>query len=359
MPSPSPCDAISGAAREFCADGTDGAATPGRPEVDDLDPIQAFAKSFSDAAAWVADRLAGSIDGIATFDVTNGAFLGQYAVVFAASTVLTLLLWLIAVAKRAMRGVPLTTALGEAIGLLWLTVTASAFTPLILYVIVGSVDEITGAFSGGDGSSQLFKGMAATLREDEGIGGGPILRILVSLATIIAGGILWLELALRSVALYVGAVFAAVIYAGLVDRDLWRKVRVWVGFMVALILIKPVIAVCLGIASVFTKADGSNSAPIAAAGFAVIVLAIFASVQVFRFVPGYGDDIVSGLAVRAAVTGGRAGVRIAGSAAGIVSQGIHTHGTRATDRDASASQNKTSVSDGMQAHGNRKDKPEE
>lgn len=65
----------------------------------------------------------------ANVDFTNAKFLQQYAVVFAASTVLTLLLWLLAVAKRAVRGVPLSTAISEAIGFLWLTVLASAFTP--------------------------------------------------------------------------------------------------------------------------------------------------------------------------------------------------------------------------------------
>ena len=53
------------------------------------------------------------------------------------------LLWLLAVAKRAVRGVPLTTAISEAIGFLWLTVLASAFTPLILYTVVSATDGVT------------------------------------------------------------------------------------------------------------------------------------------------------------------------------------------------------------------------
>ena len=53
------------------------------------------------------------------------------------------MLWLLAVAKRAVRGVPLTTAIAEAIGFLWLTVLASAFTPLILYTVVSATDGVT------------------------------------------------------------------------------------------------------------------------------------------------------------------------------------------------------------------------
>lgn len=94
-----------------------------------LDPLSSLAKGCAQAAAWTVDKLSDAVDSTANVDFTNPQFLQQYAVVFAASTVLTLLLWLLAVAKRAVRGVPLTTALSEAIGFLWLTVLASAFTP--------------------------------------------------------------------------------------------------------------------------------------------------------------------------------------------------------------------------------------
>ncbi|MGR7000755.1 hypothetical protein ACU686_26345 [Yinghuangia aomiensis] len=66
-------------------------------------------------------------------DFRNQGFVRQYAITFAGATFLTLLLWLSAVIKRAVRGVPFFTAIGEAVGYLWLTVMASAFTPLVLY----------------------------------------------------------------------------------------------------------------------------------------------------------------------------------------------------------------------------------
>ena len=370
-PTPSPssdaCAAIIGAARDYCADGSDSSTVRDRtaPPADALDPLQALAKEVSDAAAWTTNHLAGSIDGVAQFDVTNEAFLAQYAIVFAASTILTLVLWLFAVTKRAMRGAPLTTAFGEAVGLLWITVAASAFTPLVLHVVVQAVDGITEVFTGGQGgsSAQLFHEMAKALRQGgERIGGGPIMLILVSIAVIFASGVLWLELALRSVALYVGAVLAVIVYAGLVDRALWRKARVWVGLMIALVLIKPIVAICLGIAGVFTGAEGEGTLPVVAAGIVVILLAIFASIQIFRFVPGYGDDIISGLAIRSAAVGGKMASRVAGSAAGVVSQGIQTHGARGGGGSGSGGRKgSSSVSEGMQAHGNRgpgKSKPE-
>lgn len=142
-PSPSPsasqpndnrCDLIVGPARDYCerGGGSGGAPRTGLAPADPADalnPLASLAKGCADAASWIVGKLSDAVTHTANVDFTNPAFLQQYAVVFAASTILTLVLWLLAVAKRAIRGVPLTTAMSEAIGFLWLTVLASAFTP--------------------------------------------------------------------------------------------------------------------------------------------------------------------------------------------------------------------------------------
>lgn len=137
-PSPSPsasddrCDLIVGPAKDYCERGAgekgDTSTLP-NDVTTTLDPLSSLAQGCADAASWTIDKLSTAVNDTANVDFTNPKFLQQYAVVFAASTILTLILWLLAVAKRAVRGVPLTTALSEAVGFLWLTVLASAFTP--------------------------------------------------------------------------------------------------------------------------------------------------------------------------------------------------------------------------------------
>lgn len=110
-PTPSPsddnCDLIVGPAKDYCE--RDGGSSRNGP-VDDpttaLDPLASLAKGCAKAASWTIDKLSDAVQNTATVDFTNTTFLQQYAVVFAASTILTLLLWLLAVAKRAVRGVP-------------------------------------------------------------------------------------------------------------------------------------------------------------------------------------------------------------------------------------------------------------
>ncbi|MEV5567865.1 hypothetical protein AB0L54_34180 [Streptomyces sp. NPDC052196] len=368
-PADDPCKLLQGPAGDYCRGGSTGHAGPSISP-DNTDPLTGFAHSMANGAAWVCEGLAKTIGDSSAVDFTSGPFVARYAITFAAASVLALTLWLIAVAKRAMRGVPLTTAVGEAVGFLWLVVIASAFTPLVLHVVVTAVDAVTDAMTGTTGgTAQMFTSMATSLRQGgQNIGGGPLMLLLTSGLTIVLAGLLWLELALRAVTLYVGAVLGTVVYAGLVDRDLWGKVKNWAAMMIALIMIRPVIAIALGISSVFTGSQGAGKSVIGA-GIVVIILALSSGVAIFRFVPGYGNDIAAGLSMRAGLTGARAakiGVRAGASAAGVVAQGIRAHGTRSGESGQSAggqrskaSGSANGVTEGIQAHGTRskKDKP--
>ncbi|MEO3753320.1 hypothetical protein [Streptomyces sp. B6B3] len=330
-----PCDLIRGPAQDYC-EGEDPGSGGGGGSGDDsysstLDPLSSLAQGCADAAAWIVGELSELVSDTTNVDFTNAAFLRQYAVVFAASTVLTLILWLLAIVKRAIRGVPLTTAISEAIGFLWLCVMASAFTPLALYVVVGATDSVTDAIVAGtgDNSEAFFGDFQAALESGEDIGGGPIMLIVVSLVSILAAGVLFLELTIRAAMLYVGAMLGTAVYAGLVDKNLWGHVRRWAGLMIAVILIKPVIAIVLGLAGALTNAESDEPTAASAiiSGLAIILLAIFASAMIYRFVPGFGDEIVSQRAMRQD-TASRAGAVAVSSTAHTLRQGMSTHGAR-------------------------------
>ncbi|NUK75740.1 hypothetical protein, partial [Streptomyces lunaelactis] len=290
-----PCDLIRGPARDHCDSGGSNRAPRSTDPADALDPLASLARGCADAAVWTVDTLSKAVKSTATVDFTNTTFLSQYAVVFAAATILTLVLWLLAVAKRAIRGVPLTTAISEAIGFLWLTVLASAFTPLILYTLVSATDGVTEVIAGGTSgqTEQFFGNFSAALKKGNDIGGGPIMLIVVSLVTVLAAGVLYLELFIRAVLLYVGALLGVVVYAGLVDKNMWGHVRRWAGIMIAIILVKPVIAIVLGIAGALSANKGPDSFSAVVSGLAIILLAIFASAMIYRFVPGFGDEIAA------------------------------------------------------------------
>ncbi|WP_338780660.1 hypothetical protein [Streptomyces sp. DG1A-41] len=366
-PSPSPsndnCSLLSGRAREICEGDTgSGSRSGGTSRLDPtstLDPLSSLAKGCADAASWTVEKLSEAVKETANVDFTNPKFLQQYAVVFAASTILTLLLWLLAVAKRAVRGVPLTTAISEAIGFLWLTVLASAFTPLILYTVVSATDGITEvlAKATGDQTDAFFGTFSEALKKGEDIGGGPIMLIVVSLVSILAAGVLWLELVLRAALLYVGALLGTVVYAGLVDKNLWGHVRRWAGIMIAVILVKPVIVIVLGLAGALSADDGPDAFSAVVSGLAIILLAIFASAMIYRFVPGFGDEIAGSRNNRLMQGAEGKAAAVISSPATLVAQGIKTHSTRADNNgqgsQPSAPRPSNPASGGVAAHSSR------
>ncbi|MER6752270.1 hypothetical protein [Streptomyces fungicidicus] len=359
--SDNPCSLIAGPAKKYCERGRGseggGASTLNDP-TSTLDPLASLAQGCADAASWTVDKLSDAVNETANVDFTNDTFLQQYAVVFAASTILTLLLWLLAVAKRAVRGVPLSTALSEAIGFLWLTVLASAFTPLILYTVVSATDGVTEvlAKATGDQTDTFFGTFSAALEKGDNIGGGPIMLIVVSLVSILAAGVLWLELVIRAALLYVGALLGTVVYAGLVDKNLWGHVRRWAGIMIAVILVKPVIVIVLGLAGALSAEDGPDAFSAVVSGLAIILLAIFASAMIYRFVPGFGDEIAGSRNNRIMQGAEGKAAAVISSPATLVAQGIKTHSTRADNHgggQSSGARPSNPASGGVAAHSSR------
>ncbi|MEV3954416.1 hypothetical protein [Streptomyces albogriseolus] len=359
-----PCDLIRGPAKDYCERGEGGGSSGGgrsgtfSDPTSALDPLASLARGCADAASWTVKQLSAAVEDTAKVDFTNDTFLQQYAVVFAASTILTLLLWLLAVAKRAVRGVPLTTALSEAIGFLWLTVLASAFTPLILYTVVSATDGVTDvlAKATGDQTDTFFGTFSAALEKGDDIGGGPIMLIVVSLVSILAAGVLWLELVIRAALLYVGALLGTVVYAGLVDKNLWGHVRRWAGIMIAVIMVKPVIVIVLGLAGALSADDGPDAFSAVVSGLAIILLAIFASAMIYRFVPGFGDEIAGSRSNRIMQGAEGKAAAVISSPATLVAQGIKTHSTRADNHgggQSSAPRPSNPASGGVAAHSSR------
>lgn len=182
--------------------------------------------------------------------------------------------------------------------------------------------------------------------------------IVVALVTVLAAGILFLELFIRAALLYVGALLGVVVYAGLVDRNLWGHVRRWAGIMIAVILVKPVIVIVLGLAGALAGEKGPNAFSAVVTGLAIILLAIFASAMIYRFVPGFGDEIASARSNRSKATDGAQAAAVISSPASLVSQGIKTHSSRGAHRGdggggGSAPRPANPLSGGVAAHSSR------
>ncbi|MGY4973488.1 hypothetical protein ACWGCC_30475 [Streptomyces nigrescens] len=367
-PSPDPCDVTSGPALELCrgraggGGGGGGGAGTDTP-LESLDPLTSLAKSVGRAAAWMVRQLAEAIESPHQIDLAGAGFVRTYAVVFAASSVLVLVLWLKAVTKRAVRGAKMTEAMGEAIGLLWIAVAVTAFSPAILYVVIQAVSAVTQALASALGThGNLFSSMAKDLETGAG-GGGPLIWLLRGLGALLLCGALWLMLVLRGLALLVGEVLGILVYSGLVERDWWAKVRRWSGGILAIVAIEPIVVIVLGMAAAL-QGDGQHGSVVT--GLAVTGIAIGASVMLIVRVPGVGDAFQVARNVTGRVAGGAAramanSAGTDGAAAGVM-RGISTHSDRSSGSKSSSSSGRSSAAQsgpqgGMAAHSQRKPRP--
>lgn len=182
--------------------------------------------------------------------------------------------------------------------------------------------------------------------------------IVVSLVSILAAGVLWLELVIRAALLYVGALLGTVVYAGLVDKNLWGHVRRWAGIMIAVILVKPVIVIVLGLAGALSADDGPDAFSAVVSGLAIILLAIFASAMIYRFVPGFGDELAHSRSNRIMQGAEGKAAAVISSPATLVAQGIKTHSSRADNNGGQATGSNAPrpsnpASGGVAAHSSR------
>lgn len=155
-----------------------------------------------------------------------------------------------------------------------------------------------------------------------------------------------------------GALLGTVVYAGLVDKNLWSHVRRWAGIMIAVILVKPVIVIVLGLAGALSAGDGPNAFSAVVSGLAIILLAIFASAMIYRFVPGFGDEIANGRNNRIMQGAEGKAAAVISSPATLVAQGIKTHSTRADNNGggqsgSSGARPSNPASGGVAAHSSR------
>ncbi|MEU6379572.1 hypothetical protein [Streptomyces sp. NPDC046909] len=262
------------------------------------DPLGYIAQFFNNAVTSLFTQMMKALGSTTRIDWQDPGFLRTYTMAFAASTVLTVILWLVAVAKRAIQGVSPLQALGESIGFLLMSVLVSAFAPLAVAYVVRVFDEAAEAMLkpvAGDAADMVVAVTTAMLAL-MAIPGGAIIVIFFCLALLAAVAGVWLELIVRNALILSGLVFGPTVFSGLVDRDLWGHTKRWCGVMAAIIASKYVTFTVLALATGTLASDSPN--PSLAQSFATVFtalallfLALYMPFQLSKFLPAFGDEV--------------------------------------------------------------------
>ncbi|MEN8656131.1 hypothetical protein ABCR94_37555 [Streptomyces sp. 21So2-11] len=258
------------------------------------DPLGFLLQKLTEANIWFLRKMLELMQNTTKIDLTSSGFLKQYAIIFAASSLFTVALWLIAVAKRAVRGVAVTTAVSEAIGFLLLQFAVNAMTPGAIALLMKAIDEVTAIFEPYATSNfkpflgNLLKVMAAN--PTQGVGQ----LLIVNLIMMFGALLMWVELLIRSAAIYVAVALGPIVNAGLVDKDLWGKSKKWIGAIIAIGLTKPVLFALLGLGgAILSDTSGTMSDAVSRilVGALILLLAVFASGTLYKWVPAFGDEM--------------------------------------------------------------------
>ncbi|MFJ8385588.1 hypothetical protein ACIQ9Q_13950 [Streptomyces sp. NPDC094438] len=285
------------------------------------DPLGFLLQKLAEANIWFLRKMLELIQNTTKVDLTSQGFLKQYAIIFAASSLITAALWFIAVAKRAVRGVGLAEAIGEAIGFLLLQFLVNALTPGAIALLMRAIDEVTKVFE--PYATENFKPFLENLLKimaanpSEGVG-----QLLVVNLIMMCGALLmWVEMLIRGAAIYVAVALGPVVNAGLVDRDLWGKSKKWIGAIFAIGLSKPVLFALLGLGgAILSDSTGSMSDAVSKilVGALILLLAVFASATLYKWVPAFGDEM-------AQLHHGRKAAQSSGPAAAVDGPGQHAN----------------------------------
>ncbi|MDV5145462.1 hypothetical protein R1T08_14885 [Streptomyces sp. SBC-4] len=175
------------------------------------DPLGFLLQKLTEANLWFLRQMLELLQNSSKIDLSSPGFLKQYAIIFAASSLLTVALWLIAVAKRAVRGVAITTAVGEAVGLLLLQFVVNALTPASIALLMKAIDEVTAVFEpyAVDNFKPFLEDVLTVMASTPSEGVGQLL--VVNLVMLCGALLMWVELLIRSAAIYVAVALAPIV----------------------------------------------------------------------------------------------------------------------------------------------------
>ncbi|MFC8016660.1 hypothetical protein [[Kitasatospora] papulosa] len=236
-------------------------------------------------------------------DWGNPGFLRLYGLVFALAVVFTMVQWLISVVKRVVRGVPIAQAAMENVGYLLMSVVVAGFMPAVVATTVDFIDSAAEAILGDYiaevfvGGLVIFTALAAISVLMPGV--GVVIAIPIALMILFAVFGLWVMLVVRNALILLGLIFGPLVFAGLVDKDLWGHTRKWVGVMGGIIASKLGIYLALALAGALLDgvADSGDRITLPQAigtcitFMALLFIALFMPFQIAKWLPFVGDEI--------------------------------------------------------------------
>jgi len=269
--------------------------------------LRSFTSAVASAGNWFLQKVGGLINGTTSPNVVNAKWFGsQYRVMLALAVVLSLPILLVSVAQAIVR-VDAMQAIRSAFVFLPIAAIFSAVAPAIVQLLIDSSDWMSTAIShNATDSAQKF--MTQTGGWLGAVGAGtvnpavPVFGVLLGAIVVVLGAFsIWLELLLRSAAIYVAVLFLPLGFAAMVWPAGWRWCRRLIEFLIAIIFAKVFIVAIIGMAAAGLGAGGLASFEGVLAGGALLLMAAFTPIALLRLIPLAEAAVVTAGQQRAAL----------------------------------------------------------
>jgi hypothetical protein len=291
---------------------------------------------MTDAATWTTKQIATGIQKTSTPELKASWYKERFGSMVALGLGLAALVTMMALASAAIRRDP--EALGATV---YGMVRAGLGTGLVLVLTVlavGVADEISNAIAGetfGQGAGQFWNDVGDAWGKDNFAGfGSAAIAFFFAFVQVIAGLLVWIEMLLRSAAIYIAVLFLPAALAA----SIWPPLREWesrlVKVLFVLIAMKPVIITVLSLAGHAAAAaiTGEARGDVGVMLAAIVIFALAACVPwaLMTLVSMSADGAWS---ARAAHHGAREGMsasasKVGGSLGNARSAGSRMHGAR-------------------------------
>src|SRR4051794_31941976 len=205
---------------------------------------------MTDAATWTTKQIATGIQKTSTPELKASWYKQRFGSMAALGLGLAALVAMMALASAAIRRDP--EALGATVYGMLRAGLGTGLVLVLTVLAVGVADEISNAIAGetmGNGATRFWNDVGDAWGKDNFAGfGSAAIAFLFAFIQVIAGILVWIEMLLRSSAIYVAVLFLPAALAA----SIWPPLREWESRLVkalfVLIAMKPVIVTVLSLA---------------------------------------------------------------------------------------------------------------
>ena len=261
-------------------------------------PIEAAGSSVMDQlTTWVAEAAVSLIGKIVSFmessttpRLTSSWFSDRYELMMGLALLVLLPLLLIA-AIRALLHQDLSQLLKSFFLYVPVAILATFVALHLTQMLLAITDDLSAAVSesvGGD-ATRFLEGGPGSVASALGVAGGGFLMFFGALLVVIAGLLLWIQLLIRSAAIYVCVFFLPLVLAGLVWPATARWTKRLIETLIALILSKFVIVAIISLAVAAMGRplgeSGGGGVGTVIGGASLLLLAAFSPFALFKLIP--------------------------------------------------------------------------